>query len=949
MKKVYDHKQLESQWQSIWDQIGLFQNSYFTNEQNADVTSDNKLYILPQLPYPSGFGLHMGHCATYIPCDIYARHQRMKGKKVLQVMGWDAFGLPAENFAIKTNVHPRINTDKAITTFREQIKSLGISVDWSREVGSHTPDYYKFTQWFFLLMYKMGLAYRKKQEVNWCDGCKTVLANEQVVDGKCERCETEVIQKQMEQWFFKITDYADRLHDDLDKVDWPEESVKRQRDWIGRKKGINITYQVDGLNETVTCFTTRPDTNFGATFVVISPEHDLAQKIIDGVINVTGAQIKPSLTDYAKKARKKTELERISEGKIKTGVFTGLYAINNLNNKKLPIWVSDFVISSFGTGAVVGVPAHDSRDFDFAKTFGIEVIPVVKRVGLQNYRSYLMGASNISDTALTSLKIKIEKTADGDRKLEIPVESIPAYKQIIKDKLDKGFWNEIVGEDIWFYFKSKDGNNDKEYVLNLDNWNEIATLCSEYCGADIKITQNLWVFLANNDWYRGLMVQEDDGVMINSDFLNGLDIHTATEKVMDYLVQKGWGKRITTFKLRDWSISRQRFWGAPIPMVYDPEGNIHPVSLDDLPVILPDDVDFHPNGKSPLTDHVGFQKGVEEKYGKGWRREVETLDTFMDSSWYYFRYLDPKNDKEFASKEVLDRWMPVDFYIGGPEHVTGHLLYSRFFTKVLYDAGYIKYDEPFKFHRHQGLIMGEDGKKMSKRLGNVINPTQIVSDFGADTARMYVMFMGPLEVAKPWDTNGVKGVKRFLTRVYNLVINETKAQSDKPSAQKLYELLNLTIYKVDQDITNLKYNTAVAKLMEFINLWEKPDQYLAKSDTIKFVKILAPFAPYLAEELFYFLNNKVLVSQSLDVVNDYGNSVHVQSWPEYDLSTIKNTKVNVVVQVNGKVRAIIKDLDANQSKDTVVESAKQQVSKYLDNQIIKKTVYVQDKLINFVI
>ena len=866
----------------------------------------------------------------------------------MQVMGWDAFGLPAENFAIKTNIHPRINTNRAIDNFREQIKSLGISVDWSREAGSHNPDYYKFTQWFFLLMYKMGLAYRKKQDVNWCEGCKTVLANEQVVDDKCERCDTEVIQKQMEQWFFKITDYADRLYDDLDKVDWPEESVKRQRDWIGRKKGVNITYQVDGLNETVTCFTTRPDTNFGATFVVISPEHDLAQKIINGVINVADAQIKSSLIDYAKKARKKTELERISESKIKTGVFTGLYAINNLNNKKLPIWVSDFVISSFGTGAVVGVPAHDSRDFDFAKTFGIEVVPVVKRVGLQNYRSYLMGASNITDAELTSLKIKIEKATDGDRKLEIPVASIAAYKQIIKDKLDKGFWNEIVGEDIWFYFKSKDGNNDKEYVLNLDNWNEIAALCSDYCGEDIKITQNLWVFLASNDWYRDLMVQEDNGALINSDFLNGLDIHTATERVMDHLVQKGWGKRITTFKLRDWSISRQRFWGAPIPMVYDPEGNIHPVTEDDLPVILPDNVDFHPNGMSPLTDHVEFQKGVEQKYGKGWKREVETLDTFMDSSWYYFRYLDPKNTKEFASKEVLDRWMPVDFYIGGPEHVTGHLLYSRFFTKVLFDAGIVKFDEPFKFHRHQGLIMGEDGKKMSKRLGNVINPTQIVADYGADTARIYEMFMGPLEAAKPWDTNGVRGVKRFLTRIYNLVTDDSKANSAQSSVQ-LSKLLNQTIKKVEEDISKLKYNTAIAKLMEFINEWEKSESALCHVDTVKFVKILAPFAPYITEDLFYFLINKKFVNPELIEVKNFDQSIHVQSWPEYDLSLTDQEAVNIAVQVNGKVRTVLKDVQKGQNGEQVYEQAAPLLTKYLENKSILNKIYVQDKILNIVV
>lgn len=833
MTNSYEHKQIESKWQDVWTQIGLFQNTFFTEEENQSVTAQNKMYILPQLPYPSGEGLHMGHAEVYTACDIYARYNRMKGKKVMQVIGWDAFGLPAENFAIKTNIHPRINTNRAIDNFRKQIKSLGISVDWAREVGSHNPDYYKFTQWFFLLMYRMGLAYRKKQNINWCEGCKTVLANEQVVDGKCERCGTTVEQRMMEQWFFKITDYADRLYDDLDKVDWPEEAVKRQRDWIGRSKGASIKFELDAPFESrnIEVFTTRPDTIFGATCLVLAPEHPFVKEYVESGID---ADLAEKIKSYVLSVKLETELDR-QTNKEKTGVDLGIFAVNPANQEKMPVFISDYILMGYGTGSIMAVPAHDDRDFEFV--------------------SSMMSGKN-------------------------------GFKEVIKRPVSQ---------------------SESEFAI-----------------------------------YTG------HGEIINSDYLNGLNSYEDRDKVLSILQEKINLEPKTTYKLRDWSISRQRFWGAPIPMVYDPEGNVHPVREDDLPVILPDNVDFHPTGKSPLSDSEEFQKDVEQKYGKGWRREVDTLDTFMCSSWYYFRYLDPKNDKEFASKEVLDRWMPVDFYIGGPEHVTGHLLYSRFFTKVLFDAGYIKFDEPFMFHRHQGLILGEDGKKMSKRVGNVINPTQIVEDYGADTSRTYEMFMAPLEADKPWDTNGVRGVKRFITRVYALVNDDTKSRSSESSIE-LSKILNRTIKKVGMDIESLKYNTAIAKLMEFINLWEKNGNSLSMNDAIKFIKLMAPFAPYVSEDMYQKLNgfDENLINDSSKLKENF-RSVHVESWPEYDENLAREDKTNIAVQVNGKVRAILKDVDFDLGQEEVVEMAKPMVEKYINGSNYN-VVFVKNRIVSFTI
>ncbi|KKQ37307.1 MAG: Leucine-tRNA ligase [Candidatus Roizmanbacteria bacterium GW2011_GWA2_37_7] len=730
--------EFEARWVKQWSDEGLFQKTY----EQKGVTDENKMYLLYAFAYPSGSGLHVGHVEPVTALDILARYYRSIGKKVFFPVGWDAFGLPAENYAVKTGVHPAKTTAQAIENFSRQIKQIGVSYDWATEVATCHPGYYKWTQWLFLQMYKKGLAYKKKAPVNWCPSCQTVLANEQVVEGACERCGHDVIQKEMEQWFFKITEYKDELISGLDKVDWPKATKQQQLNWIGRKNGINITYDIENIHDTITCFTTRPDTNFGATFIVLAPEHLIVQNLIAGkYANIVSELQKKEVAKYFQQALKKTEEERKSEGKKKTGVFTGLYAMNNLNGKEMPVWVSDFVLAGFGTGAVVGVPGHDKRDFQFAATFGLPVVRVV----------------------------------------------------------------------------SEQGN--------------IGPISSEE------------------------QVQEDEGIMVNSDFLNTLDVHTAKEKIMDYLEEKGWGKRVTTYNLRDWLISRQRYWGAPIPIVYDPEEKPHPVKIEHLPWMLPTDVDFKPTGESPLRLSKEFKDRVEKLYGKGWRPEYDTMDTFVDSSWYYLRYCDPRNEKEFSQKDHLKRWMPVDFYMIGPEHIVLHLLYSRFFTKFLRDEGYFETDEPFSMMRHQGMILGSNNRKMSKSKGNVINPDDIIEEYGADTLRMYEMFMGPIDADKPWSPKSVQGPYRFLKRVWKLY-QEVRVTSDKLQGEGNEELvmkLNKTIQKVGDDIKELKFNTAIAAMMEFLNEWEKARNVnsvtCSVEDAKKFLKILSPFAPFLRDTI----------------------------------------------------------------------------------------------------
>lgn len=824
--KSYKPSQIEKKWQRVWEKKRLFEV-----KENPAKKKD-KEYILNMFPYPSASGLHVGHVLGWTASDVLVNYERMKGKHILYPIGFDAFGLPAENYAIKTKIHPAKTTKDATKNFTRQLKVLGISCDWSRVISTSEPDYYKWTQWLFLLLYKMGLAYKKYAPVNWCNSCQTVLAREQVVNGKCERCKKEVTQKELEQWFFKITKYADRLLNDLEKLDWPESIKEAQRNWIGRKEGINITYNVvdakgkevktkDNTPFTVTCFTTRPDTNFGATFVVLAPEHEFVKKITRGEIHATSAK-KQAIEDYIQKSQRKSETERIAEGREKTGVATGYYCLNQLTNYKMPLYISDFVLGHFGTGAVVGVPGHDKRDFEFAKKFKLPVIRVV-----------------VAKDGKTSPITKIEE------------------------------------------------------------------------------------------------VQEEEGIMINSDFLNGLDIREATQRIMDHLEKNGYGKKTRNYRLRDWLVSRQRYWGAPIPIIYCPKCGMIPVKEKDLPVKLPTDVDFLPHGESPLAKSKSFHRTVCPTCGerKGVRRESDTMDTFVDSSWYFLRYTDPKNEKRFADEKKIHYWNPVDWYVGGAEHAVLHLLYARFFTKVLHDAGLVKFEEPFMKLRTHGVILGEDGQKMSKSIGNVINPDEVVSKFGADVTRMYEMFMGPFEDTKPWSSQSILGVYRFLDRVWKMGQQISLGKS-KNAKKELRPLVHQTIKKVEEDIEEFHFNTCVSQCMIVLNSFEKETPN--KKEWEAFLQVLCPFAPHITEELWSLLGNKKSIRQSM--------------WPVFDPTKILEERIVIVVQVNGKVRGQLEVhrnmIDKELEKEAL---ALPKLQTYIGSNSVKKVIVVPNRLINFVV
>jgi leucyl-tRNA synthetase len=810
MANKYNHKEIENKWREAWSDTKIYQ----TPEIHEG--SKEKMYILDMFPYPSGAGLHVGHVEGYTATDIVSRYYRMLGKDVLHPMGWDAFGLPAENYAIKTGTHPRISTNNSIVTFKKQIDAVGLSYDWSREIGAHNPDYYKWTQWFFLFLYKKGLAYKKEASINWCPTCMTVLANEQVIDGKCERCDSEVSQKKMSQWFFKITDYADRLIEDLKKVDWPESTKINQINWIGRSEGAEVEFSIVDSQSSITVFTTRVDTLFSGTFLILAPDHQLVNEI-------TTPKQRAEVEKYVETTKKKTELERTGTEQDKSGVFTGAYAINPATNEQIPVWISDFVLANYGTGAVFA-DAHDERDFEMAKKYGI------------------------------ALKTSI---------------------------------------------RPMDGSDDTKY-------RELTECFS------------------------------DDGILYNSGQFDGMTSAEARPAITKWLSTLGKGNAKVTYRLRDWSVSRQRFWGAPIPIVYDKDGNAIPVDEADLPIMLPDDVEFMPTGRSPLHDHPDFAH-APAKYGEGARREPDTLDTFVCSSWYFFRFCDPKNPNAFASKEAMQKWGPVDIYVGGAEHTVLHLMYARFFTKVLFDAGYINFDEPFINLRHPGMILGEDGRKMSKRWGNIINPLDVINELGADALRMYEMFMGPFDQMKPWNVNTIQGVRRFLDRVYNL--NELVNDSDADN--KVEVELQKLIKKVGQDIANFKFNTSVAEFMKFTNLIEEK-RSITTDQWKRFVKVLAPFAPYITEELWHKINGTDKTTKE--------ESIHLQPWPTFDPEMIKADTVIIGIQINGKLRAQV-EVSLEESESTVKDRvlAMPDVTKWIEGNEVRKFIYVPGKIANIVV
>lgn len=804
MANKYDHKSLESKWQKIWEKSGL----YATEEDPAK----KKFYVLDMFLYPSGEGLHVGHPEGYTATDIIARKRRMEGWSVLHPMGWDAFGLPAENYAIKTKVHVKESTAKNIKTFTRQLKSLGFSYDWSREINTSDPSYYKWTQWMFLFLYRKGLAYKGKASVNWCDSCRTVLANEQVIDGACERCDSEVVQKELSQWFFKVTDYADRLLEDLDKLDWPERIKTMQKNWIGRSEGTELLFRgtaPDGKDFEVPTFTTRPDTLFGVSAVVLAPEHPLVEQI-------TALDQREKVDAYCEEARGKSELERMSE-REKTGVPLGVSVKHPLTGEDVPVWIAEYVLLSYGTGAVMFVPAHDDRDFEFAEKFGLQV----KRV-------------------------------------------------IVPPK-----------------------------------------------GAD-----------AGAGAYTG------SGTMENSGAYDKMDSEDAKAKITDELISKELGERKVNYHLRDWLISRQRYWGAPIPIIYCDKCGELPVSEDDLPVLLPDDVDFMPTGESPLVASKSFHDVKCPKCGSDARRESDTMDTFVDSSWYFLRFASPKEKKMPFSKPDVDHWLPVDLYVGGAEHAVMHLLYARFVTKVLFDDGQLGFDEPFMKLRNPGLILGENNEKMSKSRGNVINPDDVVVEYGADTFRMYEMFMGEFEDAKPWNTKGIVGLQRFLDRALQAV-RDLAEKGEKDVAPELDRLMHRTIKKVGGDIELFRFNTAISAMMIFLNEWNRAGG-VDKNAAGIFARLLCPFAPHMAEELWEILGNK--------------GSVFAESWPQYDEALIVEDEVEIVVQVDGKVRDRIR-MSAGSGEEEVKEKALacDKVQESVKGREILRVVVVQDKIVNIVL
>ncbi|MFC4696776.1 leucine--tRNA ligase [Enterococcus aquimarinus] len=800
----YNHREIEKKWQKYWAKNHCFNTKEESNKP--------KFYALDMFPYPSGQGLHVGHPEGYTATDILSRMKRSQGYNVLHPMGWDAFGLPAEQYALDTGNDPAEFTKKNIETFRRQINSLGFSYDWNREINTTDPEYYKWTQWIFTKLYEKGLAYEAEVAVNWVPELGTVIANEEVIDGKSERGGYDVVRKPMRQWMLKITAYADRLLDDLEELDWPESIKEMQRNWIGRSYGANVTFKVANRDEEFTVFTTRPDTLFGATYCVLAPELDLVQQI-------TTPEQKEAVDAYIDAASKKSDLMRTDLVKEKTGVFTGAYAINPANGQEVPIWIADYVLATYGTGAIMAVPAHDERDYEFAKTFGIAIVPVVE-------------------------------------------------------------------------------------------------------GGDIDVAA-----------YVG------DGVHINSDFLNGLEKDDAMATMITWLEEKGVGKKEVSYRLRDWLFSRQRYWGEPIPVIHWEDGTTTTLPVEELPLRLPVTNDIHPSGtgESPLANITEWVNVVDPKTGMKGRRETNTMPQWAGSSWYFLRFIDPHNKNELANYEKLERWLPTDIYIGGAEHAVLHLLYARFWHKFLYDIGVVPTSEPFQKLYNQGMILGENNEKMSKSRGNVVNPDDVVKQYGADTLRLYEMFMGPLDAAIAWNENGLEGSRKFLDRVWRLIVDENGKMRDRITTINngtLTKVYHQTVKKVSEDFAELRFNTAISQLMVFINEAYKVDAL--PIDYIKgFVQLLAPIAPHIGEELWSILGNT--------------ESLTYAPWPTYDEAALVEDEVEIVIQINGKVRAK-RFVPTQATREELEQLAKEesQIKELLAGKTIRKVIVVPKKLVNIV-
>ncbi len=945
----YNPKKIEKKWQSKWDKDELY--------RAADKSKKPKYYQLETFPYPSGAGLHVGHPKGYIAEDIHARYMRMNGHEVLYTMGWDAFGLPTENYAIKIGKSPQEVAKANIKNFKRQVKMFGLSYDWDREIDTSSPEYYKWTQWLFIQLFNAGLAYRKKSLVNWCPKDQTVLANEQVVDGKCERDGEPVVQKEMEQWFFKITDYNERLLGGWEGLDWPEATIKRQKDWIGKSEGALLNFSLNGISgqkkgkHSVEVFTTRPDTLFGATFLVVSPE--LAKKWLD-----IGWQASGKTATYIKKSLDKKELDRLEAVGEKTGVDTGIKAINPATGEEIPVWIADYVLGSYGTGAIMAVPAHDERDLEFAAKFSLPIKEVVIPNIIDRRNPPVKGKKSVERKNVHAIVRDLETGKYLGLKWKkfdwttFPMGGVEEGEDIVaaarrEVEEETGFVNlklvkVIEGQVRAEYFAAHKDENRISYttavVFDLVDRKQVEVNEKEKSTHDIiwmdstKLNYENMTHAEVDIWNERLHSKNPaymgDGVLINSGKFNGLDSEKAKKEIVKFVG----GKKKVQYKLRDWSVSRQRYWGAPIPMIHCPKCGIVPVPEKDLPVKLPPLEDYRPKGKPPLASSEKFIKTNCPKCKGEATRDPETLDTFVDSSWYYLRYTDPGNKKKIFDKEKVSHWMPVDLYIIGAEHTVLHLLYSRFITKFLHDQGYLNFEEPFLKLRHVGLIQGEDGQKMSKSRGNVVNPDELVDRVGADTLRLYEMFMGPFENGQPWDSKSILGAYRFLNRVWTLY-NKSETVNDN---KELDHVLHRTIKKTGEDIENFRFNTAVSGFMKLLNEFEKYE-HVSKDQAETFLKLLAPFAPHLSEEIW------------ADVLK-HKESIHLESWPVYDKKLVVEDFTDVIVQVNGKARGMVKlPVGSDEAKTREEASKEKNVSTHLKDKSIKKVIFIKDRLINFVI
>ena len=933
MTDKYIPQQIEAKWQKQWEADGLY--------RTVEDPSRPKYYLLTMLPYPSANYLHIGHWYVMVPSDARARYIRMKGYNVFYPIGFDAFGLPAENAAIQHGIHPFKWAWDSIEVMRRQLRAMGAMWAWDREAVSCLPDYYKWTEWFFLKFYEAGLAYKKMSPVDWCPKCNTTLAREQVwgEDRHCERCETPVIKKDLEQWFLRITDYADELLDHS-KIDWPERICTMQKNWIGRSEGANVTF-VSEQEDDITVFTTRPDTLWGATFMVLAPEHPLVDKL-------TTPERREEVEAYKFQAARQSEIERMSAERDKTGVFIGAYAINPVNNERIPIWVADYVMMTYGTGAIMGVPGHDERDFEFALKFGLPIIPVIDRPdGVA--KSFAMQGTMKEGLAeaLTEAGIPFEER-DGSLYVTMDRGQVDRYVELVQAHVKPGSWTEVVGTRWVFVFD--DGVREFDSV-GADR--EIVARCKELEPAT-QDRRTVMEMLWGVEFYRDVLLHVEYATMINSGPFSGTPGDVAVQKVTEWLEEQGTGEFAINYRLRDWLISRQRYWGAPIPIIYCDECGIVPVPYEDLPVLLPEDAEFLPTGESPLNFHEGFRHTTCPKCGGPAERETDTMDTFLCSSWYHYAYVTPYHKEG----ELLHRddcpwdpetgryWLPVDMYTGGPEHAVMHLLYTRFFTKVMRDIGMVDFDEPMLALRNQGIILGTDGARMSKSRGNVVLPDDLIQRYGADTVRAYLMFGWRWEQGGPWEPQGIEGVVRWLNRVWNCVADEP-ATGDQRSAASADEVRALrrkthqTIRAVTQDMEDFAFNTIIARLMELTNtLMKAKETPLYGADgweeaVESLLLMLAPCCPHIAEELWAHTGRPY--------------SVHQQRWPVWDPELAAEEVITLVVQINGKVRDRLEvpvDIGEEEAKEMALASGG--VQRHLEGLEIKKVVYVPGRLVNIV-